>query len=285
VRLLYVALGLGVLRNILEASRLSWTGSAGFVLLITLPVFAIGLLLIHMIRRGENWARITFLVAFILVFPLIILFLAFSAANPIYGLLGLGQILLPIIALIFLFQKPSSAWFRNLKTRKRKAHRRRFPPQLTYEDSSGDSLRFPTERQEPELLNLKDSPSSRKIPSPRQQPIAEEKVPEVNYYQILELQPGAPREAIQKAHMALVKVWSQEGFQNDPNIQEIANQRLEEIHSAYEKLMAFNQGRALGPEKKAPAPPSFREPSVGTLRPEGEGDYELDSSFRSDKKS
>jgi hypothetical protein len=285
VKLLYIALGLGFLRNVLEASRLSWTGSAGFVMLITLAVFAFGLLLIHMIGRGENWARIIFLVAFILIIPFVIIFLAFSAANPIYGLLGLGQILLPIIALVFLFQKPSSAWFRNLKTRKRKAGRRRSAPQVNYQVSKEDSLRVPAGRQEPEPLTLKGLPSSSKIPSPRQQPVAEEKVPETNYYQTLELQPGASREAIQKAHMALVKVWSQEGFQNDPNIQEIAKQRLEEINSAYEKLMTYNQEKGLGTGKKESASPYLREPSVGTIRPEGGEDYKVEPPFRSDKKS
>jgi hypothetical protein len=260
--LLYVALGLGVLRNILEASRFSWTGPAGFVMLITLALFAIGLFLIRMTGRGENWARIALLVAFILVIPFVMIFLAFSAANPIYGLLGLGQILLPVMALVFLFQKPSSAWFRDLMARKRKAHRRRFAPQLTTSE---------------------DSPPSPQIQPPQQQPVAEEKV-ETNYYEVLELQPGASREAIQKAHRALVKVWSQQGFQNDPNIQEIANRRLEEIHSAYEKLMTLTREKGLDLGKREPTPPYFQEPRVGMISPESEEDHEWGPRARSDKK-
>lgn len=175
-------------------------------MLITPGVFAIGWLIIYMIGKGKNWARIISLVGFILGMPFVILLLAFSAPNPIYGFLGLGQMVLPLIALIFLFQKSSSDWFKDIQT----------------------------------------------FPSPRQQTIAEEKrvktidrgreeeeegIFETRCYEILELQPGASAEAIRKAYEALIKIWSEEGFRNDPHLQKIASQRLKEINLAYKGLI------------------------------------------------
>ncbi len=37
------------------------------------------------------------------------------AANPILGLLGIGQAAIQAIALAILFQKPSSDWFREMR--------------------------------------------------------------------------------------------------------------------------------------------------------------------------
>ena len=69
-----------------------------------------------MIGKGRNWARITFLVLFIIGIPFSVLPLMQSlAANPISGLLGIVQTIIQIVAIVFLFQKPSSEWFRKMK--------------------------------------------------------------------------------------------------------------------------------------------------------------------------
>ena len=92
--------------------------SPGFVF-ITFLVLGIMWLFIHMIGKGRNWARITLLVLFIIGIPFSILPLMNSlSANPISGLLGLGQSVLQIVALVFLFQRPSSDWFRAMKNPK-----------------------------------------------------------------------------------------------------------------------------------------------------------------------
>jgi len=119
VTLLYITLGIGGVRSIMEASMNAQMASPGFVMFITFFVLGIIWLLIHMIGKGRNWARITFLVLFIIGIPFSILPLMDSlSTNPISGLLGLGQTVVQIIALVFLFQRPSSEWFRAMKNSK-----------------------------------------------------------------------------------------------------------------------------------------------------------------------
>ena len=120
VKLLYITLGIGVLRSIMEASTNAQMASPAFVTFITLFVLGIMWLFIYLIGKGLNWARITFLVLFIIGIPLAVLpLLASLEANPVSGLLGIGQLIIQTIALVFLFQKSSSEWFREMKAEKR----------------------------------------------------------------------------------------------------------------------------------------------------------------------
>jgi len=117
VTLLYVVLGIGVLRSIMEVSRLPQI-AIGFVIL-SLPTFGIIWLFIYKISKGRNWARITFLVLCIIGIPFSVVPLMQSlAANPFSGLFGIAQIIIQIVALVFLFQRPSSDWFREMKANK-----------------------------------------------------------------------------------------------------------------------------------------------------------------------
>lgn len=116
VKLLYISLGIGVLRNIMESSTQAEVASPAFVMFIAFFVLGIMWFFILMIGKGRNWARITFLVLFIIGTPFSVLPLMQSlAANPISGLLGIVQIIIQIVAIVFLFQKPSSDWFREIK--------------------------------------------------------------------------------------------------------------------------------------------------------------------------
>ncbi|MCE2451099.1 MAG: hypothetical protein J4F35_22915 [Candidatus Latescibacteria bacterium] len=116
VKLLYISLGIGVLRSIMESSTQAEVASPAFVMFIAFFVLGIMWFFIFMIGKGRNWARITFLVLFIIGTPFSVLPLMQSlAANPISGLLGIVQIIIQIVAIVFLFQKPSSDWFREMK--------------------------------------------------------------------------------------------------------------------------------------------------------------------------
>ena len=116
VKLFYITLGIGILRSGIEASRLAQTAMLAFVLFIMVFTFGIIWLLIHMTGKGRNWARIALLLSFIVGIPFSIRPLLLSlAANPISGLLGIGQLAIQTVALFFLFQKPSSDWFREMK--------------------------------------------------------------------------------------------------------------------------------------------------------------------------
>ena len=116
VTLLYVTVGVGVLRSIMEAARLSQGLSVAFAMFIMFAVLGIMWFFIHMIGKGRNWARITVLVFFIIGIPFSVVPLLQSlAANPISGVLGIGQVAIQAVALVILFQKPSSDWFREMK--------------------------------------------------------------------------------------------------------------------------------------------------------------------------
>jgi hypothetical protein len=74
--------------------------------------------LIAKISAGKNWARLTFLILFLLGLPYFIPF-AYQefAANVFAGILSVAQLLLQIVAMVFLFLGPSNAWFKSQKAK------------------------------------------------------------------------------------------------------------------------------------------------------------------------
>ena len=114
VLLLYVSLGIGLLRSFMEAPQQE--APIGLIIFISLFVLGITGFFIFMIGKGKNWARITLLVLFIVGIPFAVPQLFQSlAANPISGLLGIAQTAVQAVALAFLFLKPSSDWFRQMR--------------------------------------------------------------------------------------------------------------------------------------------------------------------------
>ena len=122
IMLILLALALGVPRAYLE-----WTQvreqfastphvSTSVAMMIPLFTFAIilGLMLwlIWMIGRGRNWARITYLILFLLGLPFSIgpLVQSFSLF-PLSASIGLAQMLLQIVALVLLFTGAARRWF------------------------------------------------------------------------------------------------------------------------------------------------------------------------------
>lgn len=116
VKLLYATLGIGVLRAALEFRTIAQPASVTFIFLIWVIVFGLMWFLIYKIGSRRNWARITFLVLFVVGIPFSILPLLRSlSATPLSGLVGIAQMIGQIIALAMLFQRSSTAWFRNTK--------------------------------------------------------------------------------------------------------------------------------------------------------------------------
>lgn len=113
VLMLWISLGLGVVRSVWEIPAQAAQSSVGFVVFVMGFTFLFVGFFVWMIGKGKNWARITFLVLFILGVPLSILPLIQSLAYaPISGVLGIAQSALQTVAVIFLFLKESSAWFK-----------------------------------------------------------------------------------------------------------------------------------------------------------------------------
>lgn len=116
VLMLWISLGLGVVRSAWEIPAQADKSTLGFVISVMVFTLLFMGFFIWMIDRGKNWARITFLVLFILGVPLSILPLLQSLAYaPISGLIGVAQVVLQTIAVVFIFLKDSSAWFKDQK--------------------------------------------------------------------------------------------------------------------------------------------------------------------------
>ena len=108
VSILYVTLGIGIISAILQVLA----HGAISRMFTTLVIVAAMAFLIVMTGRGRNWARVTLLILFLVgVLPSILPLVRFFAVHPISGFLGLAQLVLQIVALIFLFQEESSQWF------------------------------------------------------------------------------------------------------------------------------------------------------------------------------
>jgi hypothetical protein len=114
--LLYATLGLGLLRAAIEFSRLATKSGAGFVIFVQVAVFAFMGLLVFMIGRGRNWARIVFLVLFVLGTPLTAKPPIDSlTATPISGVLGIAQIVMQVVAMLLLFRSDGNEWLKKAR--------------------------------------------------------------------------------------------------------------------------------------------------------------------------
>jgi hypothetical protein len=111
--MLWGSLGLGILNILLEPSlndstEAGWTGWIVFG-----GVFATIALLTAFIFYGHNWARIVFLVLFIVgCIPFMLLLPHVVAQSAIIGTINIVQQVLQFGALFLVFTKPGALWFR-----------------------------------------------------------------------------------------------------------------------------------------------------------------------------
>jgi hypothetical protein len=110
--LLWTCLGVGLVNSVVQFEYLRSQASTGFVLTvagITLTVLA---LLIWFISAGRNWARITFLILFLLgLIPAIPQLASLFERSVLSGVISIGQWLLQIVAMYLVFSKPGATWF------------------------------------------------------------------------------------------------------------------------------------------------------------------------------
>lgn len=113
VNLLWASLAIGFVKSIMDMQHLGSQASPAFTNFILISVIAVMVLLIVFISKGKNWARITFLVLFILgSLPSIPLVLGEFTRSPVLGAFSLVQIVLQVVALYMVFTKPGAAWFK-----------------------------------------------------------------------------------------------------------------------------------------------------------------------------
>ena len=111
VALLWTEVALGLLESLLDWKHLTSDDSATFVMIVDLLFVGLSVLINIMIWRGRNWARIVALVLTVLAVvgfaPVV--GVEFARA-PLVTLLGLGELLLDVIAMYMVFV-PGRQWF------------------------------------------------------------------------------------------------------------------------------------------------------------------------------
>ena len=119
VRMLYLVVGIGVIRTTMTVFRHIDVRSPYFLIITKLIIYAASIYLIQQIVKGKNWARWSLVVILTISIPLTILpaFGQFSH-NPIYAVLFFMQLVLYMVALVFLFQESSSEYFKSEKAPK-----------------------------------------------------------------------------------------------------------------------------------------------------------------------
>ncbi len=114
--LLYAALIASALRSgFMEQSVLTQTSYPVLNTLFSVLFLGITLFLISMIGKGRMWARTIFLAWFIVSLPVFGLEVYHVADKPITGSLGILNTLFNLGAIVLLFRKDSSDWFRAVK--------------------------------------------------------------------------------------------------------------------------------------------------------------------------
>ena len=116
VGLLYLTIGLSIAILILESFVLesAFAAEANFLMIVLFAAISCGIALWLIIKIDEryNWARITYLILFLLGIPAFInsLFTFFPISN-ILSILSIGRAALEMIALIMLFTREAHEWF------------------------------------------------------------------------------------------------------------------------------------------------------------------------------
>lgn len=113
VKLLWAALALGLVKTLVDITHLSGVAPSVFTNTVLVLVFALNGFFIFKIAAGKNWARITYLVLFIIgVLPSIPIVLGEFSRSAVLGALSVAQVGLQACALFLLFSQPGAGWFR-----------------------------------------------------------------------------------------------------------------------------------------------------------------------------
>jgi hypothetical protein len=112
LKLLYVGIGIGVIRTGIVVLRHLEVRTPYFILLVKLVIWAGVLYAIFQTGKAHNWARWLLLALFIVTIPLNLLPLIPTFADyPVDGSLGILQYALFVTAMGLLFHREVSAWF------------------------------------------------------------------------------------------------------------------------------------------------------------------------------
>ena len=112
-RLLYLVVGLGIVRAAITIIRHVDVRSPQSLIVLKLLLYSVSVFLIYECSKAHNWARWALVLILTASIPLIILpsFESISH-NLVYASFVFLQLALYMIALVCLFQKSSSRWFK-----------------------------------------------------------------------------------------------------------------------------------------------------------------------------
>jgi len=112
MRIFYFVIAIGVARVIMTVIRHADVRSPVFLIVTKLLFYAACVFVLYHLGKGDNRARWTLVALLVISFPLIIL-PAYGGIshNMVQTALTFLQVVLYVVALVFLFHKSSSAWF------------------------------------------------------------------------------------------------------------------------------------------------------------------------------
>ena len=106
------------MKSIVDFARITSESSVALVLFIMIITFGLFFFFIWKISDGRNWARIVFLVLFLLGVPLSIpVYLEEVRRNLFLGSLSFIQVILQLVAIYLMFTRNSNLWFKTRKAR------------------------------------------------------------------------------------------------------------------------------------------------------------------------
>ncbi len=113
VRLLWISIAIGLLITGLRVAGLVSGASLVVALLLGVVIFGFYLFLVSRISAGRNWARIVFLVLFLIGLPFSIpTYLAELRKSVLFGSISILIAVIQLVATYLLFTKNSNRWFR-----------------------------------------------------------------------------------------------------------------------------------------------------------------------------
>jgi hypothetical protein len=112
IGLLWASLAIGALKTPLDWADLISRASVSFNAFVIVSTFAVTAFFIWKIGQGKNWARIVFLMLFLLgIVPFVFVLGSEFARSPASGLLSTVQFGLQAVAVFLIFTSPGKGWF------------------------------------------------------------------------------------------------------------------------------------------------------------------------------
>ncbi len=113
VKLLWASLVIGVLKVAIDYVHLSNLAPSLFTNIILVFVFGLMAFLISKISAGCNWARVVFLILFLIgALPALGTTLDEFTRSAVLGALSVVQIVTQVIAMYLVFTSPGKEWFK-----------------------------------------------------------------------------------------------------------------------------------------------------------------------------